>query len=200
MSNLSEDFKSSYKNFKQYARFGTVHAVKRDDGSKVSQNCFYKSVYYIDSVIGPVKDMIVGVNKDADTSTTTLGKREKRVYGTRHNELYAGFANLLLVLHTGTAYLAYLPHKLFSYLREKNGPESLVGYANNFQDKAEKRGDTCAKFLSLVSSYIISVVIWTAALVITPITWTVDKVSSKFSEMKAPKTVEQDQKSFLHNS
>ncbi|MDG7057402.1 MAG: hypothetical protein LKM43_04630 [Wolbachia endosymbiont of Penenirmus auritus] len=33
-------------------------------------------------------------------------------------------------------------------------------------------------------SYVISAVIWAAALVVTPLTWAVDKVSSKFSESK----------------
>lgn len=119
--------------------------------------------------------MLVGVNKDADTSTTTLGKREKKVCGTRHNGLYHGFANLLLVLYTGVAYLTYLPVKLISHLKGTDGPKSLVEYTNNLQNKAEQHGETCANFLSLVLSYIISAVIWAAALVITPLTWAVDK-------------------------
>ncbi|WP_250296001.1 hypothetical protein [Wolbachia endosymbiont of Oedothorax gibbosus] len=99
MSSLCENLKYSYENFKQYAKHGTIPAVEKNN-SQVPQNCFYKSVYHIDSVVGPVKDMLVGVNKDADTSTTTLGKREKKVCGTRHNGFYHGFANLLLVLYT----------------------------------------------------------------------------------------------------
>ncbi|WCR58623.1 MAG: hypothetical protein PG978_000037 [Wolbachia endosymbiont of Ctenocephalides felis wCfeF] len=98
------------------------------------------------------------------------------------------------MLYTGAAYLAYLPHKLFSYLRGINGPESLVGYANNFQNKAEQHGETCAKFISSVLSYVISAAIWTAALVVTPLTWAVDKVSSKFSEMKEPENKQKEQK------
>ncbi|MFP3035853.1 MAG: hypothetical protein ACEY3A_02360 [Wolbachia sp.] len=74
----------------------------------------------------------------------------------------------------------------FHILRGTNGPESLVGYANNFQNKAEQHGETCAKFISSVLSYGISAVIRTAALIVTPLTWTVDKVSSKFSETKTP--------------
>lgn len=76
MSSLCENLKYSYENFKQYTQHGTVPAVEKNN-SQVPQNCFYKSVHHIDSVVGPVKDMLVGVNKDADTSTTTLGKREK---------------------------------------------------------------------------------------------------------------------------
>lgn len=188
MSSLCENLKYSYENFKQYAQHGTVPAVEKNN-SQVPQNCFYKSVYHIDSVVGPVKDMLVGVNKDADTSTTTLGKREKKVCGTRHNGFYHGFANLLLVLYTGFAYITYLPYKLFSHLKGTDGPKSLVEYTNNLQNKAEQHGETCANFLSLVLSYIISAVIWAAALVITPLTWAVDKVASKFSGVKEPEAV-----------
>ncbi len=182
MSNLSENFKNSYENFKQYAHNGTVPTVT-ENNSEVPQNCFYKSVHYIDNVVGPVKDMLVGVNKGADASTT-LGNRKEAIKGRAHNASSYVFANSLLVLYTGAAYIAYLPHKLFSHLRGTSGPESLVGYANNFQNKAEQHGETCAKFISSVLSYIISAVIWAAALVVTPLTWAVDKVSSKFSESK----------------
>ncbi|KAF5269457.1 hypothetical protein FQR65_LT18903 [Abscondita terminalis] len=164
MSSLCENLKYSYENFKQYAQHGTVPAVEKNN-SQVPQNCFYKSVHHIDSVVGPVKDMLVGVNKDADTSTTTLGKREKKV--------------------CGVAYLTYLPVKLISHLKGTDGPKSLLWYTNNLQNKAEQHGETCAKFLSLVLSYIISAVIWAAALIITPLTWAVDKVASKFSDAKS---------------
>ncbi|MEY2393181.1 hypothetical protein [Wolbachia endosymbiont of Tettigetta isshikii] len=105
-----------------------------------------------------MKDMLVGVNKDADASTT-LGSRKETIKGRTHNAFSYIFANSLLALYKGVAYLAYLPHKLFSYLRGTNGPESLVWYANNFQNKAEQHGETCAKFISSVLSYVISSVI-----------------------------------------
>jgi len=179
MSNLSENFKSSYKNFKQYAKHGTVPVA--ENNGQVPQNSFYKSLYHIDSVVGPVKDMLVGVNKDTDASTTTLGKREEKVCGTRHNGFYSSFANLFLVLYTGFAYLTHLPKKLFSHLKGTDSPKSLREYANDLQHTAEKHGNICAEFLSLVLSCIMSAVIWTAALVVTPLTWAVDKVSSKLS-------------------
>jgi len=186
MSNLSENLKHSYENFKRYAQHGTVPAAAGNN-NQVPQNCFYKSVHYIDSVVGPVKDMLVGVKKDADTSTTTLGKREKKVCGTKHNGLYSSFANLFLVFYTGFAYLSYLPVKLLSKLGVMDDRGTFVNYSNNLQNKAEQHGETCAKFLSLALSCIISAVVWTAALVITPLTWAVDKVSSKFSESRTEK-------------
>ncbi|NUX01730.1 hypothetical protein GO685_04535 [Wolbachia endosymbiont of Madathamugadia hiepei] len=57
MSNLSENFKSSYKNFKQYAEDGSVPVETQKDLSVVSQNCFYKSVDHINSVVGLVKNV-----------------------------------------------------------------------------------------------------------------------------------------------
>lgn len=169
---------SLFKNFNRYAKYGTVPAAKNN--SEVPQNSFYKSVHYIDNVVGPVKDMLVGVSK-----STYLGGREKWVYGGKRNIIYSSFVNLFLVIYTGFAYLMYLPHKLFSYLTGTNGPESLVGYANNFQDKAEQHGGVCTRFLGSILSYVVSAVIWAAALVVTPLVWTIDKVASKFSDANA---------------
>ncbi|WP_338406361.1 MULTISPECIES: hypothetical protein [unclassified Wolbachia] len=100
MSDVYESLKETYGNFKKYAEYSTVPAVKKSDNSRVSQNSFYKSVYYIDSALGPIKDMIVGVNYDFDTPTMCLGRRSKRVYGKEYNLDHANIANLLLVLYT----------------------------------------------------------------------------------------------------
>ncbi len=72
----------TYNNFKQYAQQGTVPAVEQNNGSKVLQNSFYKSVYYINSVLWPIKGMLVGVKHDLNTSGITMGRREKVVWGT----------------------------------------------------------------------------------------------------------------------
>ncbi|MGL9717978.1 MAG: hypothetical protein ACR5K9_04750 [Wolbachia sp.] len=60
----------------------------------------------------------------------------------------------------------------------------MVGYSNTLSNKALEYSTKVADFIGTVLSYAISAVIWTAALVVTPITWAVDKVSSKFSETK----------------
>lgn len=184
MSDVYESLKKTYGNFQKYVNYSTIPAIKKSDNSRVPQNSFYKSVYYIDSALGPIKDMIVGVNYDFDTPTMCLGRRSKRVYGKEYNLDHANIANLLLVLYTGFAYVTYLPYKLFSHLKETDGPKSLVEYANNLQGNAETHGEPLAKFLSLALSCIISTVIWTAALTITPLVWAVDKVASKFSDAK----------------
>ncbi|WCR53370.1 MAG: hypothetical protein PG981_000392 [Wolbachia endosymbiont of Ctenocephalides orientis wCori] len=50
---------SIYKNFKKYVKYGIVPGIKKN-GHLVPQNSFYKSVHYIDSVIGSVKDTVFG--------------------------------------------------------------------------------------------------------------------------------------------
>lgn len=53
---------SSYSNFKKYVKFGDV-PTKSVRGNEVPQNNFYKSVHYINSVIGPVKNVALGSYK-----------------------------------------------------------------------------------------------------------------------------------------
>jgi hypothetical protein len=53
-------------------------------------------------------------------------------------------------------------------------------------NKAEEHSRKIAQFVSTALSYAVAAVIWTAALVITPIVWAVDKVASKFSEVEKP--------------
>uniref|UniRef100_UPI0038925BCA hypothetical protein n=1 Tax=Wolbachia endosymbiont of Trichogramma kaykai TaxID=444066 RepID=UPI0038925BCA len=45
-------------------------------------------------------------------------------------------------------------------------------------NKARNHSDTLAIFVNAVLSYAVSAVIWAAALVITPLVWTIDKVAS----------------------
>ncbi|MGL9761700.1 MAG: hypothetical protein ACR5LB_05895 [Wolbachia sp.] len=182
MSNLSENFKSSYENFKQYARFKTVPVA--ENNNQVPQNCFYKSVYYIDSVLGPVKDAVFGVEESKDN----LGSREHGNLGMVGLTTCA-LANIVLQpLYLAFAYLSYWTAKGLTKVIDKFGlkdnAESLVGYSNTLSNKADEHSEKVAEFVNSVLSYAISAVIWTAALVVTPLTLAIDKVSSKFSETK----------------
>ncbi len=107
-----------------------------------------------------------------------MGGREKVVWGTEHNDCYSGFANLLLVLYTGVAYFMYLQKKLFSCFKGTEGPKSLVEYSNDWQHTAERYDGKCANFFGSLLFYTASATIWTAVLIMTPLTWFVDKVSS----------------------
>ena len=179
MSNLSGNFKSSYKNFKQYAQHGTVPVVT-ENNSQVPQNCFHKSVHYIDNIVGPVKNVLFGVKSDYP------GRYEAEpMVGTA----VLALTNIVLQpLYLAFAYLSYWTAKGLAKVTDKFGlkdnTQSLVGYSNTLSEKALRHSEKVAEFVNTVLSCAISAVIWTAALVVTPITWTVDKVSSKFSETK----------------
>ncbi|MDG7053065.1 MAG: hypothetical protein LKM45_04245 [Wolbachia endosymbiont of Alcedoecus sp.] len=174
---------SLYDNFKQYAQFGTVPTVKQDDGSQVLQNCFYKSVDHINSVVGPVKNVLFGVK----LNFSGMYKVEPTV----GIAVFALTNIVLQPLYLAFAYLSYWPAKGLAKLTDKFGlkdnTESLVGYSNTLSDKACYHSAKIANFVNTVLSFAVSAVIWTAALVVTPLTWTVDKVSSKFNEVKGPK-------------
>ncbi|NSM56280.1 hypothetical protein HET73_01310 [Wolbachia endosymbiont of Atemnus politus] len=58
----------------------------------------------------------------------------------------------------------------------------MVGYLNKLSEKAVKHSIKIADFIYTTLSYAVNAVIWAAALVVTPLIWAVDKVSSKFSE------------------
>ncbi|WP_168456227.1 hypothetical protein [Wolbachia endosymbiont of Ctenocephalides felis wCfeJ] len=157
--------KTTYGNFKQYAKHGTVPVA--ENNNQVPQNCFYKSVDHINSVVGPVKDV----------TCTTIGM------------ITFALANIVLQpLYLAFAYLSYWPAKGLAKVTDKFSFEekSLVDYSNTLSKKAGEHSGKVAEFVGAVLSYAVSAVIWTAALVVTPITWTVDKVSSKLNDMKAP--------------
>lgn len=50
---------SIYKYFKKYVKYGIIPGIEKN-GHLVPQNSFYKSVHYIDSIVGPVKDTVFG--------------------------------------------------------------------------------------------------------------------------------------------
>ncbi|MDE5059453.1 hypothetical protein R0F62_02870 [Wolbachia endosymbiont of Drosophila aff. chauvacae BK-2020] len=52
---------SVYRYFRRYVEYGVVPAKKAEDNTLVPENSFYKSVRYVDNVLGPVKDVICGV-------------------------------------------------------------------------------------------------------------------------------------------
>ncbi|WP_265036010.1 hypothetical protein [Wolbachia endosymbiont (group A) of Anomoia purmunda] len=172
-----------YKNFKKYAQYRAV-----SDDSQVLQNCFYKSVYYIDSVVGPVKDALFGV-EESFSSHISLGGRGHRDSGMT-SDAVSGLTNIVLQsLYLAFAYLSYWPAKGLAKVTDKfdlkDNTGSLIDYSKTFSDKAREHSWKVGKFVNTVLSYVCTAVIWAAALVITPLTWAVDKVSSKFSDAKS---------------
>ncbi|MBS9531870.1 MULTISPECIES: hypothetical protein [unclassified Wolbachia] len=164
---------SLFKNFNRYAKYGTVPAAKNN--SEVPQNSFYKSVHYINSVIGPVKNVALGSYKK---NPSMIGI------------ITFALANVVLQpLYLALAYLSYWPAKglakvVGSYDFAEN-TKSLIDYSSMLSLKAWNHSGALSEFVNAVLDYAVSAVIWAAALVVTPLVWTIDKVASKFSDANA---------------
>ncbi|MFP3028624.1 MAG: hypothetical protein ACEY3L_21145 [Wolbachia sp.] len=165
---------SSYSNFKKYVKFGDV-PTKSVRGNEVPQNNFYKSVHYINSVIGPVKNVALGSYKKNPPMIWII--------------TFALASVILQPLYLALAYLSYWPAKGLAKVTDsydlKCNTRSLIDYSSMLSNKARNHSDTLATFVNAVLSYAVSTVIWAAALVITPLVWTIDKVASKFSDAKS---------------
>lgn len=165
---------SLYKNFKEYSRYGTV-PTKSVRGNEVPQNSFYKSVHYINSVIGPVKNVALGLY-------IAEGGCNSMVRGIAFIPVNIVLQSLYLAL----AYLSYWPAKGLAKAVDsfdlKRNTKSLIDYSCMLSRKASSHSAMIAGFVNAVLNY---AVIWAAALVITPLVWTIDKVASKFSDAKS---------------
>ncbi|WP_265042065.1 hypothetical protein [Wolbachia endosymbiont (group B) of Melanostoma mellinum] len=162
-----------YDNFKKYAKFGDV-PTKSVGCNKIPQNSFYKSVYLINSVVGPVKNVALGSYQNPSMIQTTT---------------FALASVILQPLYLALAYLSYWPAKGLAKVVDsfdlKCNTKSLIDYSSMLSNKAGNHSNTLATFVETVLSYAVSAVIWAAALVITPLVWTIDKVASKFSDANA---------------
>ncbi|MBR9982968.1 MAG: hypothetical protein MUP48_03735 [Wolbachia endosymbiont of Homalodisca vitripennis] len=164
---------SLYKNFKEYYRYGTV-PTKSVRGNKVPQNSFYKSVHYIDSVIGPVKNVALGSYKKNPSMIGII--------------TFALASVILQPLYLALAYLSYWPARGLAKVTDnydlKCNTRSLIDYSSMLSNKAWDHSSTLAQFVNAVLSYAVSAVIWAAAFIVTPLVWAIDKVASKFSDAK----------------
>ena len=164
-----------FGNFSRYAKFGDIPRKSVGYfGNEVSQNSFYKSVYYINSVVGPVKN--VAFSESEHPSLTYV--------------ITCVLASIVLQpLYLALAYLSYWLAKGLAKVTDsydlKCNTRSLIDYSSMLSNKAGNHSSTLATFVNTVLSYAVSAVIWAAALVITPLVWTIDKVASKFSDAKS---------------
>nr|WP_245970156.1 hypothetical protein [Wolbachia endosymbiont of Bemisia tabaci] len=63
---------SLFKNFSRYSKFGDIPRKSIGYcGNEVPQNSFYKSVYLINSVVGPVKNVALGSYQNPSMIQTT---------------------------------------------------------------------------------------------------------------------------------
>jgi len=175
---------NTLENFKYYAKYGTVPTKDTKDYTQVPENRFYKSVHYVDSVVGPVKDVLFGVQRGFHYDK--IGRRNNRSHDLIGLCCFAVTDAILQLAYLAFAYLSYWPKKGLSKLGYSDNPSSLVNYANELQDKAVDHSYKTAKFVSKILSYVASAVIWIVALPIMLIVLAFDKVSSKFSDTQAP--------------
>ncbi|QJT94683.1 hypothetical protein HGO53_05470 [Wolbachia endosymbiont of Diaphorina citri] len=167
MSNL-------FENFSKYAARGIV-PTRRFGYHLVPQNSFYKSVHYIDSVVGPVKNVALGSYKKNPSMIGII--------------TFALASVILQPLYLALAYLSYWPAKGLAKVTDnydlKCNTRSLIDYSSMLSCKAWDHSSALSKFVNAVLNYAVSAVIWAAALIVTPLIWAIDKVASKFSDAKS---------------
>ncbi|MCM1001427.1 MAG: hypothetical protein KTV72_03820 [Wolbachia endosymbiont of Melophagus ovinus] len=185
---------SVYQYFKRYVEYGIVPAKRTKDFTLVPKSSFYKSVHYIDNVLGPVKDIICGVESEDDHNNQYMseyvGYRAGKVYSLCQLAAFLATSIVLQPLLLTAAYLSYFPLKLFSKITGDNclkaSTRSLVDYSNIFLDIGQKCTIAVFEAFNKIVSYICAAVVWAAALIITPLVWACNKVQSKLSEIQEP--------------
>ncbi|WP_353274438.1 hypothetical protein [Wolbachia endosymbiont (group A) of Ennomos erosarius] len=135
---------SVYRYFRRYVEYGVVPAKKAEDNTLVPENSFYKSVRYVDNVLGPVKDVICGVESKDNYNKYYQDNDKCEYVGHRAEGVYSLCAlgavlaaNIILQpLCLILAYLSYFPIKLSSKITGnyclKASTKSLVDHSNAF--------------------------------------------------------------------
>ncbi|MGL9762641.1 MAG: hypothetical protein ACR5LB_11080 [Wolbachia sp.] len=78
---------SVYQYFKRYVEYGIVPTKKIEDFTLTLESSFYKSVHYIDNVLGPVKDIICEIESEDDHNNQYIVNRE--YIGYRAGKVYS---------------------------------------------------------------------------------------------------------------
>ncbi|MDX5488266.1 MAG: hypothetical protein O7150_05800, partial [Wolbachia endosymbiont of Andrena praecox] len=133
---------SVYRYFRRYVEYGVVPAKKAEDNTLVPENSFYKSVHYVDNVLGSVKDVICGVESKDDYNKyyknndkyEYVGHRAERVYSLCTLGAVLAANIILQPLLLIVACLSYFPVKLLSKITGdycfKTDTKSFVNYSN----------------------------------------------------------------------
>ncbi|MGL9778747.1 MAG: hypothetical protein ACR5K5_00460 [Wolbachia sp.] len=187
-----------YRYFRRYVEYGVVPAKRAEDCTLVPENSFYKSVHYVDNILGPVKDVIFGVESKDDYNKyyknndkcEYVGYRAEKVYSLCALTAFLTTSIILQPLFLMVAYLSYLPVKLLSRMTGnycfKMSTKSLVDHSNMFLEMGQDCADTVSRVFNKIVSYACAAIIWAAALMITPLMLACDKVQSKLSEIQEP--------------
>ncbi len=189
---------SVYRYFRRYVEYGVVPAKKAEDNTLVPENSFYKSVRYVDNVLGPVKDVICGVESKDNYNKYYQDNDKCEYVGHRAEGVYSLCtlgavlaANIILQpLFLIVACLSYFPVKLLSKITGdycfKTDTKSFVNYSNIFLEMGQDCANAVARVFNKIVSYACAAIIWAAASIITPLVWACDKVQSKLSEVQKP--------------
>ncbi|MFP3021365.1 MAG: hypothetical protein ACEY3F_08840 [Wolbachia sp.] len=189
---------SVYRYFRRYVEYGVVPAKRAEDCTPVPESSFYKSVSYVDSVLGPVKDVICGVESKDDYNKyyknndkcEYVGYRAEKVYSLCALGAILAASIILQPLFLMVAYSSYLPIKLLSKITGdyclKTDTKSFVDYSNIFLGMGQDCASAVARVFNKIVSYACAAIVWAAALMITPLVWACNKVQSKLSEIQEP--------------
>lgn len=192
---------SVYRYFRRYIEYGVVPAKRAEDCTLVPENSFYKSVHYVDNILGPVKDVICGVESKDDYNKyyknndkcEYVGHRAERVYSLCTLGAILAANIILQPLFLMVAYLSYLPVKLLSKITGdycfKTDTKSFVDYSNMFLGMEQDCASAVARVFNKIVSYACAAIIWTGALMITPLMLACDKVQSKLSEIQEARKI-----------
>ncbi|WP_265031441.1 hypothetical protein [Wolbachia endosymbiont (group A) of Tiphia femorata] len=187
---------SVYRYFRRYVEYGVVPAKKAEDNTLVPENSFYKSVRYVDNVLGPVKDVICGVESKDNYNKYYQDNDKCEYVGHRAEGVYSLCtlgavlaANIILQpLFLIVACLSYFPVKLLSKITGdycfKTDTKSFVNYSNIFLEIGQDCANAVARVFNKIVSYACAAIIWAAASIITPLVWACNKVQSKLSEIQ----------------
>ncbi|WP_353283451.1 hypothetical protein [Wolbachia endosymbiont (group A) of Pogonocherus hispidulus] len=187
---------SVYRYFRRYVEYGVVPAKRAEDCTPVPESSFYKSVSYVDSVLGPVKDVICGVeskngyNDQYIKNCEYVGYRAEEVFPLCERGAFLAASIILQPLCLILAYLSYFPIKLLSKITGdyclKASTKSLVDHSNAFLSAGQECASAVARVFNKIVSYACAAIIWAAASMITPLMLACDKVQSKLSEIQKP--------------
>ncbi|MBA8757174.1 hypothetical protein HCR13_03605 [Wolbachia pipientis] len=186
------------KSYRRYVEYGIVPAKRAKNYTLVPEDSFYKSVHYVDNVLGPVKDVICGVESKDDynkyyknnDNCEYVGYRAEEVFPLCKRGAFLAASIILQPLFLMVAYLSYFPTKLLSKITGdyclKASTKSLVDHSNAFLSARQDCASAVARVFNKIVSYACAAIIWAAALIITPLVWACDKVQSKLSEIQEP--------------
>ncbi|MGL9759067.1 MAG: hypothetical protein ACR5LA_09915 [Wolbachia sp.] len=189
---------SVYRYFRRYVEYGIVPAERVKNHTPVLESSFYKSVHYVDNVLGPVKDVICGVESKDDYNKyyndndkcKYVGYRAEKVYSLCALGAILAASIMLQPLFLIVAYLSYFPAKLLSKITGdycfKTDTKSFIDYSNIFLGMGQDCASAVARVFNKIVSYACAAIIWATALMITPLVWACDKVQSKLSEIQEP--------------